>query len=76
MKQCIVSIIPFSRSVVLHREIKKTLRRCRLKKDLIEVRGLLLIMWRRAFQAERRKLKDLCKGPGPGIRNDLNSRKE
>lgn len=47
-----------------------------MKKDLIEVRGLLLIMWRRAFRAERRKLQDLCKGPGPGIRNDLNSRKE
>ena len=46
------------------REIKKTLRRCRLKKDLIEARGLHLIMWRRTFSAERRNLQDLCKGPG------------
>ena len=46
------------------REIKKTLRRCRLKKDLIEARGLHLIMWRKAFSAERRNLQDLCKGLG------------
>ena len=47
-----------------------------MKKDLIEERRLHLIMWRRAFRAERRNLQDLCKGPGPGIRNELNSRKE